>query len=303
MFDITLLTDSQHLHPKEDDHLITNVLKEDQLVSEALEAVGLKVNRVAWDDPNFDWSTTKHALLRAVWDYFDRYEEFTYWFEATSHKTTFINSKELIDWNIDKHYLKDLNEKGINIPNTLFVEAGENISLLTALGKAKNLGVNSDEFVLKPCVAGGARHTYRFHFSDWQKYDTIFRELISKKAMMVQEFQKNVVTEGEVSLMVFNGNYTHAVLKKAKEGDFRVQDDWGGTVHDYNPSQEEIDFALSTFEQCPEKPSYGRADIFKDNEGNIALAELEIFEPELWFRIYPKAATVLAESIKKRFFS
>ena len=27
-----------------------------------------------------------------------------------------------------------------------------------------------------------------------------------------------------------NGIYTHAVLKKAKSGDFRVQDDFGGSV-------------------------------------------------------------------------
>lgn len=302
MFDITLLTDSKHLHPKEDDLLVSNVLKEDQLVADALKNEGLKVNRVSWDDPDFDWSSTKYALFRAVWDYFERYEEFSNWFKATAAKTTFINSQELINWNIDKHYLKDLNEKGVNIPKTLFVEKGENLSLLTALGKAKNLGVNSDNFVLKPCVAGGARHTYRFHFSDWQKHDAIFRELISKEAMMVQEFQKNIVSEGEVSMMVFNGEYTHAVLKQAKKGDFRVQDDWGGTVHGYKPSQEEIDFSINAFEQCPEKPSYGRADIFKDNEGNIALAELEIFEPELWFRMHPEAATILAESIKKQFF-
>ena len=302
MYDITLLTDPRYIDPKESNIYIANVLKEDEFVLQALKEEGLNVNRVAWDEPDFDWSSTKYALFRAVWDYFDRYDEFSAWFAKTAKKTRFINPKTLIDWNIDKHYLKDLNKKGINIPKTLFIEAGESLSLLEALGKAKGLGVNSDEFVLKPCVGGGARHTYKFHLSDWEKYNTVFQELVANEAMMLQEFQKNIVAEGEISMMVFNGSVTHAVLKQAKKNDFRVQDDWGGTVHSYDPNPEEIDFALNTFAQCPEYPIYGRADIFKDNEGNIALAELEVFEPELWFRKHPDAATVLAKSIKKKYF-
>ena len=162
------------------------------------------------------------------------------------------------------------------------------------------MGFHSDEFVLKPCIAGGARHTYRFHLSDWEKYASLFSELIANEAMMIQEFQHRIVSEGEFSLMVFNGEFTHAVLKKAKAGDFRVQDDWGGTVEKYQPNSEEIAFALKAFECCPEPPLYGRADIFYDNQGNLALAELEIFEPELWFRMHPNAAKVFAKGLIKK---
>ncbi|MEO0438812.1 MAG: hypothetical protein AAF098_18120, partial [Pseudomonadota bacterium] len=62
----------------------------------------------------------------------------------------------------------------------------------------------------------------------------------------MQPFQHRIVSEGEVSMMVFNGQFTHAVLKKAKAGDFRVQDDFGGTVDDYTPTEEEIEFAKNT---------------------------------------------------------
>ncbi len=302
-YDITLLTDRRYLHPQKKDPYIQNILLEDQLVEDALKAEGLKVNRVAWDDPHFDWSTTNYAVFRAVWDYFDRIDEFTKWYHRAAKHTCFINSKALIDWNIDKHYLKELQDKGIRIPKTLFVEAGTPTHLLESLQKAKeHLDIASDEFVLKPCVAGGARHTYRFRYTEWEKYDTIFQQLITKEAMMLQEFQRNVVTEGEVSLMVFNGTYTHAILKRAKPGDFRVQDDYGGTVDTYHPGQEEIAFAQGASQACPELPLYGRADIFRDNEGQWALAELEIFEPELWFRFYPEAATFMAREIKKTYF-
>ena len=100
-------------------------------------------------------------------------------------------------------------------------------------------------------------------------------------------------------MMIINGTFTHAVLKIAKKGDFRVQDDFGGSVHEYNPTKTEIAFAENAVKACHELPIYARVDIFTDNKGDIALADLELIEPELWFRNYPEAADLLASAIKK----
>lgn len=301
MFDIVLLADSRYVNPEKKNVYVNNVLQEDQVLTDALVKEGFRVGRKAWDDPTFDWSTTRYAIFRATWDYFDRYGEFFQWFQQAAKQTQFINSKALIRWNMDKHYLKDLQVKKVHVPKTLFVETGETIGLLEAIIKAKNeLHFKGDTFVIKPCIAGGARHTYKFHETEWEHYDPIFQKLIREEAMMLQEFQQRIVSDGEVSMMVFGGQYTHAILKIAKPGDFRVQDDFGGSVQEYHPSKEEIDFAEHAFAQCPEMPMYGRADIFKDNDGKLALAELEIFEPELWFRFYPKAATLFAQQLKKQ---
>ena len=303
-FDVVILTDPRYLNPEKRNVYIENVLLEDQLVLEAFDTLGIKATRKAWDDPSFDWTNTKYALFRATWDYFDRFEEFSKWYQNTSKLTQFINSKELIDWNIDKHYLKELETKGVNIPNTIIVESGELLDLKEAIEKANSaFSTVCDDFVLKPCISGGARHTYKFHKSDWQKHNPIFKELVAHEAMMLQEFQHNIVSEGEISLMLFNGQYTHSVLKVAKSGDFRVQDDFGGSVHDYNPSKEQIEFAKSVVEAAPELPMYARVDIFKDNNGKWALAELEIFEPELWFRICPEAANTMAKAIYEKYFA
>jgi hypothetical protein len=99
--------------------------------------------------------------------------------------------------------------------------------------------------------------------------------------------------------MVMNGKFTHAVLKIAKKGDFRVQDDFGGTVHDYSPSQFEIDFAENAVKACKELPIYARVDVFTDNNNKLAIAELELIEPELWFRNHPEAADQLAKGIQQ----
>ena len=92
-------------------------------------------------------------------------------------------------------------------------------------------------------ISAAAFHTYKVSEKNSIESETIFQELLQSRDMLVQEFQETIVTKGEASLMVFNGSYTHAILKKAKHGDFRVQDDFGGTVHPYVPSQEEIEFA------------------------------------------------------------
>ena len=102
-------------------------------------------------------------------------------------------------------------------------------------------------------------------------------------------------------MMVFNGKFSHAVLKAAKPGDFRVQDDFGGSVKMYTPTVEEIEFAENTVKACQELPIYARVDIFTDNDNHIALSELELIEPELWFRYFPQAAKKLASAIKDKF--
>jgi hypothetical protein len=117
--------------------------------------------------------------------------------------------------------------------------------------------------------------------------------------MILQEYQKQITTKGEISLMLFGGEYSHAVLKKAKPGDFRVQDDFGGTVHAYMPSDQAIRFAENALAQCPELPIYARVDLFWNNEDDLVLGELELIEPELWFREAAQSAELCALAIQR----
>jgi len=251
--------------------------------------------RKSWDDSNFDWSTTRFAIFRTTWDYFDRFEEFSRWLNKVSQQTILLNSENLIRWNIDKHYLLDLKHKGVPICESYFIEKGDTFTLYN-LSKKHSL----DTFVIKPCISGAARHTYKVSQENITAHEELFSELIANEAMIIQPFQKNIVDKGEMSLMVMNGKFTHAVLKIAKPGDFRVQDDFGGSVFNYTPTQEEITYAENAVKSCPEMPIYARVDVFLDNENKLALAELELIEPELWFRNYHEAAHKLAKAIKER---
>jgi len=291
MFDITIITQKEYINPKIKDWYINQIIEEDELLINELEKLNLKVNRVNWD-ANHQWTSTKVIVVRAIWDYFNRFEEFFNWFNLAKKQTKFINNANLITWNIDKKYLKELELKGVNIPPTLIVQKGDKTPLINLMEK-----LNSAELVLKPTVSGAARHTYRLNKMNFKQIETIFNNLIANEDMMLQEFQRNIMEFGELSLMCFNGKFSHAVKKIAKSGDFRVQDDFGGSVDQYNPNTYEIQFAEEVMANCPVLPTYGRVDLFYDNFKKLALGEVEVIEPELWLRYNEQAAKKMANAI------
>ena len=292
MTDVVILTDPRYVNPTEVDHYNQNVLLEDRLVQKALEKQGLKVLRLSWDNANFDWTSAKYILFRSTWDYFDRYNEFSTWLKKVSAKTKLLNSADIILWNIDKHYLQDLQDQGVHCIPSHYIEVGFD-KTLAQLHQENNW----TETILKPVISGAARHTYKLTTDSIAQHESIFKTLIQKETLMLQPFQNSIVEKGEVSFTVIDGQYTHAVLKVAKKGDFRVQDDFGGSVYEYAPSKKEIEFAEKAIQACKELPIYARVDICIDNDGELALVELELIEPELWFRNNPKAADSLANAI------
>ena len=133
MFDVVILTDNRYVNPTTTNWYIDQVLLEDQLLQTALEDKGLKVCKKDWADSNFDWTKTKYAIFRTTWDYFERFDEFFTWLENTRNKTTFINSAEVINWNINKHYLQDLAKNNINIALTLLYRKRREYNFETTL--------------------------------------------------------------------------------------------------------------------------------------------------------------------------
>ena len=296
-YDVVILTESRYVNPTEDSQYVKNVLLEDNLLKSSLERLGLKVIRVDWADPNFDWNSTRCAVFRTTWDYFDRLSAFEAWLLRVKVKTMFINSIDQVRWNMDKKYLLDFKEKGIKIVDTHVFYRGDARSL-----KEIYDSIGIEDVVLKPTIAGAARHTYKLNASNIVEYEEIFQNLIKKEDMMIQPYQYSITTKGEISMMVIAGEFTHAILKKAKSGDFRVQDDYGGTVHPYEPGYLEMELAEKVVKACDPMPFYARVDLMWNNSGDFTLSELELIEPELWFRKNTLAADKLARVIKKEIY-
>ena len=292
MTDVTIVTAKPYLHNVEGDVYINNIFKEYYLLQEALKAKGFTVARTYWDDPDYDWSQTRVAVIRTVWDYFERFIEFNEWMVTTAAVTQLVNPLVLQQWNSHKFYLRQLQQKGVRIVATEFVSAGSRITLKEI---AERRGWK--KLVIKPAISAAAFHTYKVSEKNWTAMEAVYKTLIGQRDMLVQEFLETIETKGEASLMICNGRFTHAILKKAKVGDFRVQDDFGGTVHPYKPSSIEIAFAENANAQCPVPPVYGRVDMVWDETGKCYLSEMEFLDPEIWLRNAPEMATYLAEGI------
>ena len=296
MYDVVILTDHRYENPKKIDWYIQQVLTENKLLKKELELLGLNVIIKDWNSKKFDWSKAEYAIFRSTWDYFDNFKLFSNWLEKNKYEIKFINSLEIIKWNLDKVYLLELEEKGLNIAPTILIKKNQHTTL-----KKLFEDTGWQEAVLKPTVSGAARHTYRINRNSYNDYEEIFKGLICNEDFLFQEFIKNIISKGELSLIVIGGKYTHAVKKTAKKGDFRVQDDHGGKVEVYYASDKEIEFAEQCINLCLEMPLYARVDIAYDNNNELSLVELELIEPELWFRNNKKSAKLLAEEISKKF--
>lgn len=288
-WDIVLLTQKEYIAPKAPDVYVQNIILEDQLIQNELENQGWRVHRTSWDDPHINWKRTRFALFRATWDYFHRFPEFSSWLNQVQSETTLLNSADLIKWNMDKHYLLDLIESKVPVVPTQILEPKSNLPLSEFYDRS-----GFQEAILKPAISGAARHTYRLRRDNIAEHENVFKQLMENEAMMLQPFQERILTEGEVSLIYFGTNYSHAIRKKAKPGDFRVQDDFGGSLHEHEPDQQELIVAQAALEACPELPIYARVDLVRNDKNEPQIMELELIEPELWFRRNNQAAKLLA---------
>ena len=293
-YDVVILTDSRYVQPNEKNQYIENVLKEDGVLIEALNNLGLKTIKKDWNDSNFNWNSTKTAVFRSTWDYFDKFSIFQNWLSQVQNKCALINSYEQIKWNLDKHYLQDLKNWSLPIPKSVFINKMSGTKL-------KDIATNMkwNHIVVKPTVSGAAKNTFQLKDQEIENFQTNWIRLTNEEDFIVQEFQKNIIKSGEIAVMLFGGKYSHAVLKKAKKGDFRVQDDFGGTVETITPSKEIIDLAEKAIKKLNPTPLYCRVDVILNNQNKAVIIELELIEPELWFRFKITAADKLAMYIKE----
>lgn len=291
--EIALVTERRYEAASEQTPYTANIFEEDRLLTEALAHRGIQTRRVDWSREDVDWIGFAAVVLRTPWDYFDRFEAFSRWLDSLQVHPCVLNDLGTLRWNIDKHYLAELEAAGLPIVPTIFVEQGATNSLQDAMSS-----LGSEAVVYKPTISGAARETYRVRPGQAQKHAERFAALTQERAMMVQPFMPSILEHGEVTVVAMQGRPTHGLVKKAKSGDFRVQDDHGGTLHSHTPASDELTLTEAALSVRGPTPVYGRVDMVRDDAGIARIMELELIEPELWLRLHPPAAEAFAEGIE-----
>ena len=270
------------------------IAADDQLLADALRPLGVEVTPIPWTE--IDPYSTVDAppiVLRSTWDYHRIPTMFLTWLSALEASgRTVWNDPAIARGNIDKIYLKQLESAGIAIPKTRWLDRVDQEGVRNAIEEER-----WQQAVLKPRIAATAYGTFLVTPDITLTGDDLAPARAS--GALLQEFVPEIVGSGEVSLMYCDGAFSHAVLKRAKAGDFRVQQDFGGVVVPVTPASTLIAFADRVMDTAAAPCLYARVDVVDSSRGPL-LMELELIEPELYFLIVPSAAARFALAVTSK---
>ena len=273
-----------------------------KVLAEALSKRGVRVDVVGWDDPNVDWESPDLCVVKSASNYMIKPEPFLEWAEATEERCPLWNRRATLAWNSDKHYLLELQEKGVPMPPTIIIDRGSVRSLKQVLGS-----VDWDEIVIKPTISAGSfglkkfrrdsieldEHVGQIMGGCTQYLDGVAWQLAGSDAI-IQPYIPEILN-GESSLIYFGGEFSHAVIKRAKSGDFRSHPIWGAKVEWYEPSKEELRVARKALSVVG-NVEYARLDMVMSSGGPL-LIEMELIEPFFFFDMFPETAETYADHI------
>lgn len=270
------------------------ITEDDALLFDALLAAGHKVSALVWDSEDALAPVGDLILVRSPWDYFEKAKAFGRWLDLMEEGGyPLMNAPRDLRWNMNKNYLRQLRDGGVNILPTEFITLSNYNGLLEFF----NL-FSTDELIIKPVVGANAFKTHRFGRDQLTHYEDMMQAYLEECDFMVQPFAPSVLEQGEWSLVFFNGQPSHAFIKRPAKGDFRVQGEHGGTLHVESPPAGLWDKASSIVAKLPSMPLYARVDgVFF--EGEFALMEVEMFEPELYFRLDEKSPQRMVAAIEQ----
>jgi hypothetical protein len=124
-------------------------------------------------------------------------------------------------------------------------------------------------------------------------------EILADRGVLLQPFLPEILTGGELSLLFFDGIFSHAVCKRPAPGDYRVQFQYGGTNETVDVDPALVAQARACVLAAPSLPVYARVDGLVKG-GQFLLMELEVFEPLMFLARHPDAPSRFARAIHAR---
>jgi len=267
---------------------------DDQVLAREFVRQGWNTKIQVWNE-NFQSGETP-VLVRSIWDYHLKIGAFKEWLQNFSGPLW--NPRNLIAWNFSKHYLLELHTKDIPIVPSYFTA-----DLTSDECRRKIQSWKVSDLVLKPAISASAYLTTKVRKKDFLHERFKPPGELVENDWMIQPFVESIATTGEISMIYLNDGVQsfllHAIVKKPKAKDFRVQTEFGGNLSSYTPDSILEQFCEKVLAQIPGPWLYARVDVLK-YENKWCLGELELIEPQLFFRFAPASAKKFIEVYKKR---
>ncbi len=272
---------------------------DDRLLVDPLAEHGIAVIAAVWDDPGVDWASFDLVVLRSTWDYAQRRDDFVAWATAVP---SLVNPADVVVWNTDKRYLRELAAIGVRVVPTSWLEPVDPWS--PPVG---------GEWVIKPAVSAGSKDTGRYDLADPAHRDLatahVARLQAANRLVMIQPYLPAVDSYGETAVLYLDGAYSHSIRK----GPVLVGPDLGEaglykeeSVSARLPTPAELKVAEAALAAVPGGADgllYARIDMIPGLDGEPLLVELELTEPSLFLGTAPGAAERLSTAIAQRLAS
>lgn len=246
----------------------------------------MQVIDVDWADPHQDWTEFAAVIVGTTWDYWDHHDTFLETLKRIETSTRLFNSAALVQWNSHKGYLRSLEAKGARLIPTLWIDQVDAANAADAFAQ-----LGSEDLVFKRQVGAGADGQYRLSPT------SALPDM--PHPMMVQPFLSRIQEEGEFSFIFIDGRFSHALLKTAKSGDYRIQSTYGGQETPITPDQADLADAEAVLKFLDETPLYARVDMLRGDDGRLLLMELELIEPYLYPLEGPDLGPMMADAIHR----
>ena len=266
---------------------------DDGLLRDALLARGAEARIAPWDDPDEDWESDDLVVIRSTWDYVPRLSEFLQWAESVPR---LANPADVIAWNTEKTYLRELGDRGIPVVPTWWFAPGDEVALVPDWA----------EYVVKPSVSAAAVDTNRYGPGDDDRALAHLTRLTSAgRTAMMQPYIDAVDSLGETAVVFIDGEYSHAMRKGpllALGRDALTPAAYREMMSRRDPSEEELELAAAVIAKVPGGPAllYARIDLVPGADGRPILIEAELAEPALFLSYAPGSADRLAAAIVTR---
>ncbi len=256
----------------------------------ALRRKGVAVELPAWSAAGIDWSGYDLVKLSTPWDYHERPAEFRAWLRAVAAASNLQNPLPIVEWNLDKRYLRELDDGGAATIPTIWSQPGDEDAALAELERR-----GWERVVIKPVIDLNAMNLVRI------PAELTGRMLASyDRPVLIQPYLESIESAGELSFVYIAGELSHALRKLPARGDFRIQPLYGGTHARIEPSAEQAAAAERAVALAPGEPLYARVDLISGADGRPLVTELELIEPALYLDVHPPAAVTLAAAMLAR---
>ncbi len=248
---------------------------------ETFQKNGDHLEEMDWRGFDFDGCDFDLIFVRTTWDYVRHKDEFADFLKKSEETSILGNSAKIIQWNLEKYYLKELQEQGFPVIKSLFLENSMPISEIFEI-------LETDDIVVKPILGEGGYGMNRYRRSDL----TGDNNIVIPTGYFAQPMMPSVMNEGEISMVFIGGRFSHGALKKCKPGEYRVQVSHGGTEEVYSASEHEIALGAKFVAALPDVPLACRVDLIRDGN-SLLMMEIEAIEPILYPHFLPNFGEVI----------